>query len=169
MQRRNPNVHVVRRGKGTVHKEHLFSTRRDFNKHYQGLQLGLSSRGEREQRFDHKVPGEYSYIFSHHSFICSVILSSNRKYLLSGLGIALIIQRKNFLSTDFSHCCTAKVQAPIKRQKTIKPESHPYYCNIETFVLTLKAWKTIQIILITLEIGSGRLYTAGLRTWQSAS
>lgn len=90
-EKKSKFMRIVKREKRTVHKEHLFSTRRDFNKHYQELLLGLSSRGEREQWFDHKVPSEHFHMFSHHSFACSVIFSSNRKYLLSGLGIALII------------------------------------------------------------------------------
>lgn len=106
-EKKSKLVCIVKGEKGTVHKEHLISTGRDFNKHYQELLLGLSSRGE---RFDHNVPGEYSFLmFFYHSFTCSVIFSSNRTYLLSGLGIALMLQRKNFPSTDFSHCCTAKV------------------------------------------------------------
>lgn len=61
-EKKSKFMHIVKREKGTVHEEHLTSTRRDFNKHYQELLLGLSSRGEREHWFDHKVPGEYSFI-----------------------------------------------------------------------------------------------------------
>lgn len=61
-EKKSKLVCIVKREKKTVHKEQLFSTRRDFNKHYQELLLGLSNWAEREQWFDHKVPGKYSFI-----------------------------------------------------------------------------------------------------------
>lgn len=73
MKRRNPNLcstDVVKREKGTAHKEHLFSTSETTTKKEKevaasvtrALWLDMSSRGEREQWFDHEVLGEYSFI-----------------------------------------------------------------------------------------------------------
>lgn len=62
---------VVKREKGTMHKEPLFSTPETATKKEEeiaasvtrGPLLGVSKRDEREQRFGHKVPGEYSFIY----------------------------------------------------------------------------------------------------------